>query len=172
MAVPVQQRLFANRRERRGAAELSHDEFLERQRAAGKHARIVALDQRRNLVAEPDQTARLEPDHRNATRHEWREGLDTALGFAPSLVDLADRKERAAAAQWAVIRPRQMHPAAGGAQDSERGLDVFRLEIAAERIHEQHDLAAIGGANGRLRLAERRAPARQAAPRAEARKAL
>src|SRR5262245_61074764 len=173
MTVPVQQRLFADRCERqRAAVELSHNEFLKHQCAGRKLARVAILDQRRNLVAEADQATWLEPDHRHATRHERREGCDAALGFAPRLLDRADGKERATAAQWPIVRPQQMNPAAGGVQNSERGFDVFRLEIAAEGIHEQHDLAAMRGPDRRTRLAVWRAPARQAAARAEARKAL
>src|SRR5215510_2971026 len=147
MAVPVQQRMLADRRKRQSAGKLASNKFLEHQRVLGKHSRIIVLDQRRHLVAEADQTAWLKPDHRNATRHERREGFDAALGFAPRLLDLTDRKKRAPAAQWPVVWSQQMHPAARGVQDSECGLDVLRLEITAERIHEQHDLAAISRAN-------------------------
>src|SRR5215471_18334140 len=151
MAVPMEQRLFADRRERQDAAELSRYEFLEYQCAGSKHSGIFAPDQGRNLVAEPDDAARLEPDHRYATRHEWRKGFDAALGFTSRLGDFADRQKRAPAAQWPVASSQQMHPAAGGAQDSERGLDVFGLEIAAERVDEQHDLAAIRAPDRRTR---------------------
>src|SRR5262245_22060556 len=168
MAVPVQQRMLADRRKRQSASKLASNEFFEHQCVLGKHSRTIALDQCRHLIAEADQTAWFEPDHRKAACHEWREGFDAALGFTPRLLDLADRKKRAPAAQWPVVWPQQMHPAAGGVQDSERGLDGLRLEITAERIHEQHDLAAISRADWCRGLPEGRAPARQAALRAEA----
>ena len=61
----------------------------------------------------------------------------------PRLLDQPDRKECTSAAQRPISRPRQVHPTAGRVEHRERGLDVLGLEIAAERIHEQHDLAAI-----------------------------
>ena len=57
------------------------------------------LDHRRHFVAEAEDAARLEPDQRNAARHERRDGGDHALGLAPRLIDHADRQERAAAAE-------------------------------------------------------------------------
>src|SRR5262249_59395398 len=103
-AVAVQERASADGRERQGADEVARHELLEQERARCEPARLLALEQRRNLVAEPDQATRLEADHRDAARHERRERLDAALRFAPRLVDLADREKRASAARRAAGR--------------------------------------------------------------------
>src|SRR5215831_8954032 len=143
MAVPVQQRLLPDRREWERVAKLFRDDLLEHQRSGCKNACVLAPDQRRNLVAEPDQAAWLEPDHRDVALHIGREGVEAALRLVPRLLDRADREERAPAAQGPVIWAQQVHPAASRFEHSERSLDILRLEIAAERIHEQHDLAAV-----------------------------
>src|SRR5438874_2318507 len=65
-----------------------------------------------------------------------------------------------------------MHPAASCFEHRERILDILGLEIAAERIHEQHDFPAVRRPDRCIGLAEWPAPARQAAPGAEARDAF
>ena len=62
-------------------------------------ARVLALDQRRDLVAEAEHAARLEPDDGNSARDEGRERRDAALRLAPRLIDQPDREKRAPAAE-------------------------------------------------------------------------
>src|SRR6266705_2996272 len=99
MAVPMQQRLFADRRKRQCVAKLFRYEFLKHQRTGRKPARVLTPDQRRNLIAEPDQAAWLKPDHRDVTLHIRREGVEAALRFLPRLLDGTDREKRAPATQ-------------------------------------------------------------------------
>ena len=101
MAMTVQQRARGHRRARR--LELvplgrTGDEFLEGQRMGGERPRRLAAQERRNLVAEAEQAARLEPDDVGAARHVGGKRRDRALGLAARLRDQPDRQKGAAAA--------------------------------------------------------------------------
>ena len=90
------------KRERRSCRlGLARQKLLEQQRLRGEPARLVAFDQRRNFVAEAEDAARLQPDHRHAALDVWRKRRERAFGFAPGLVDLADGEKGAAAAERA-----------------------------------------------------------------------
>src|SRR5207245_8285769 len=106
-------------------------------RTGRKVARVLAPDQRRNLITEPDQAAWLKPDHRDVTLHIRGEGVKAALRFLPRLLDRADREKRAPATQRPIGRPKHVHSAAGRFEHRERILDILGLEITAESIHEQ-----------------------------------
>ena len=78
----------------------------------------LGLDHRRHFVAEAEDAARLQPDHRHAARDEGRDRRDRPLGLAPRLIDVADREERAAATERTLRAVRglgDMHRISGGA---------------------------------------------------------
>src|ERR1700730_9513042 len=132
MAMTVQQRPLGHRRERereRSGLRLARQKFLEQQRFGGQAARIVALDEQRDFIAEAEHAARLETDERSRALEEGSERGHAALRLAPRLVDEPDREEGAPAAERAAVAVgglRQMHGIAGGGGDRERGLDVLR----------------------------------------------
>src|SRR5262245_62666659 len=102
----VQQRALRHRLERHlklALLRLPRQEFLEQQGVRRQEARILALDQRRDLVAEAEHAARLEADDRNSARQQRGEGGDAALGLAPRLIDEPDREEGAPAAERATV---------------------------------------------------------------------
>ena len=110
MAVAVQQGPLGHGFEReveRACPRLPRQEFLEQQRVRGQEPRVVAFDERGELIAETQQAARLEADDRHSTRGERRERGDAALRLAARLIDEADGEEGASAAE----RPR---PPSGG----------------------------------------------------------
>ena len=175
VAMAVQERALGHRLERqveRARRRFARQEFLEQQRVGRQRARVVAPDQRGQLVAETENAARLEPDDRHAAREQRRQRRDAAFRLAARLLDQTDREEGAPAAERtaaAVRGLRQMHAVAGGGEHAERGLDVLRLEIAVEGVGEEHDRARIVGAGHARRLApDVAAPARQVPARAQA----
>ena len=98
----VQQRPFANLLQRQlqtSCIRLTRQELLEGQREAGKALRPLALHHRRHFVAEAEQAAWLEADHRHTARDERFERRQRALGLDARFVDLADGEEGASAAQ-------------------------------------------------------------------------
>src|SRR5262249_50213800 len=116
-------------------------EFLERERLSGEPFRDITLEQRRDLVAKAEHAARLETDHRHAALDEWRQRIENPLRLVPRFLDLADRQERAAAAQRARIavlyRPCDFDPGSRGVEHGERRVDVLALEIALEGVAEE-----------------------------------
>ena len=152
--------------------ELARHEFLEQHGARRQPARFLGLQQRRDLVAEAEDAARLEPDHRDAARDIGLERRERALGLGARLLDQTDRQKRAAATQRPlrpVRRLRQMHAAAGGFEHGERGAEILRLEIAVEGVGEQHDFGGRRPSGVAAVIPEHvLAPRRELAPRAEA----
>ena len=144
MAVAVQQRASRHPRERQGKhsrLRLARDELLEQQRIGGHQPRLLASEQRRDLVAEAEQAARLQADHRNSARGQRRKRGDASARPRAAPVDEPDRQESAPAAQRAaaaVGRPRQVHAVSPGGEHGQRGGDVLRLEIAVESVGEEH----------------------------------
>ena len=138
---------------------------------AASRARLVAVDQRGQLVAEAEHAARLQPHDRQSARDQRRKRGDATLRLAARLVDEPDREKRPPAAERTaptVHGLRQMDGVAGGGEHAERGLDVLRLEIAVEGVGEEDGPARIVGAGKPRRLApDIAAPARQAPARAQ-----
>ena len=67
MTMAVQQHARSGRHERQielSRVRLAGQEFLEQERAIGDPARRIALDHRRNFVAETEQATWLQADHR------------------------------------------------------------------------------------------------------------
>ena len=178
MAVAVQQRAFADRLEREfklAGVRLARQEFLEQECVRGQAAALFPLQQRRDLVAEAEHATRLEPDERNSAPDKGRKRGGATLRLAPRLVDEPDCEKGAPAAE----RPatigglRQTHAIPCCGEHGERSVDVFRLEVAVERIGKEHDLPRRLGAGNARRLAPSiTAPARQVAPRAQSRVSL
>ena len=147
MAVAVEERAATQWRERQGKPprlRLAGEEFLEQHRPARHLGGAAVLDDRRDLVAEREQAARLEADDRHAARSIGCERRERALGLFTCLVDAAHGEESAAAAQRpraAVGGGRDLDAVAAGAQHRERGAQVFRLEVAVEGVGEEDDVA-------------------------------
>ena len=80
---------------------LAHQELLEGQRELRHGLGGIASDQARDLVAEPENAARLEPHHRHAARDIGRERIQRALHLLLRLGDRADREKSPAAAERA-----------------------------------------------------------------------
>src|SRR5262249_57702369 len=93
---------LGHRREReleRAGLRLARQELLEQQRARGQAARIFALEEQRDFVAEAEHATRLEADERNCALEEGSERGHATLRLAPRLVDEPDREEGAPAAE-------------------------------------------------------------------------
>ncbi len=190
VTVTVDERALGQRLERQvepAGRRLAHQKLLEHQRMHRKLLRRLRLDHRRHFVAEAEDAARLQPDHRHAALHERLDRRDHALGLAPRLIDTADGKERAAAAERALHAIHgfgDVHLVTRRMQHCDGRVEVLALEIAVERIGEQHDLArlvvvrALADMAGQVRQRGERvvehigAPLRQRAATAQAREAL
>src|SRR5262249_34310043 len=118
--------------------------------------------------------ARLEPDEGISAPEERRKRGDAPLRLASRLLDEADRKERAPAAEWplAVGWFRQLHLVTAGGEHGERRLDVLRDEGPVESIGQGHDRARTRAARGGPLAPCVGTPARQVASRAQARVSL
>src|SRR5437762_2695278 len=99
---------------------------------ASETSRRVAFQERRNFVAKAENAAGLEADHGYSARDVGQECGHAALRLAPRLVHLADRQERAAAAERA------------------RGARVFR-HVDAIAGGGEHGVGEIGRASWRGR---------------------
>ena len=147
MAMAVHERARHHRLERQLQLQLelvARQEFLEGQGMRGEPPRALALDQGRDLVAEAEDAARLEPDHRHAAADEGLDRRDDPLGLLPRLVDEARPRgtcARSTTGATSARRPRDMHVVAGGAEHGERGVEILALEQAIEGVGEQHDFA-------------------------------
>src|SRR5580704_2434214 len=122
----------------------------------------VVLAQRQQLVAQREQAAWLEANDRNAARRERRVGLHQPVKLGSGLIDETRREEGAPAAEWTASAGRLRHMDAIAAFDqyAQRGVEILALVIAVEGVGEQHDLAAVGRAEGLGVHAERIAPER------------
>ena len=137
MAMAVQQRPFGDGPQRQGARpKLANDEFLESERSRGEPARPFAPNQRRNFVAEAEETTRLEPNDRDTARNKRREGIHAALGLAVCFIHATHGQECAPAAQRPSALFRHVYPAPGGNEHLDRGVDGLRLEVPVEGIDE------------------------------------
>ena len=88
---PCSSAFFGKRAERQIEAALlllAREEFLQQHRIVRQRIDRLALHQRRQFVAEAEQAARLQPDHRHAARDVRRERVERALHLASRLVDL------------------------------------------------------------------------------------
>ena len=97
----VQQRFAGDRAERQlqtSGFGLAHQEFLEQQRVRADTFRGVIGTQRKQLVAQGQQTARLQPDDRHAARGKRRVGRDQPVEFGARVVDETRRQKRSSAA--------------------------------------------------------------------------
>src|SRR6478736_2051971 len=77
----------------------ARQKFLEQQCVCGEPPRLVAVDQRGQLVAEAEHAARLQPHDRQSARDQRRKRGDATLRLAARLVDEPDREKRAPAAE-------------------------------------------------------------------------
>jgi len=153
VAVAVQQGAPSHRLERqlqRARVRLARQKFLEQQRVRRQRPCTFALHKRRNLVAEAQQAARLEPDHRNAAIKIRTQRSDRSFGLATRLIDESHGKERSPAAERTatVERSRHMHAATRSSQHVDRRRDGLAFEVAIERVREQHDLPLLPGPSG------------------------
>src|ERR1700694_5338265 len=102
MAMAMQQRALADflKRGRKSVRlGLACQEFFEQQRMIGHAARRFRFDECGNLVAEPEQTTGLQPDHRHTARDIGRKRRKRAFGFAPRVAYLTNGKKRTAATE-------------------------------------------------------------------------
>src|SRR4051794_30990867 len=102
MAMAMYERTFGYRPERQlepAGRRLAHQEFFEHQRMQRKLRCAVGLEHGRHFIAESQDAARLEPDHRHAARQVWRKRRDHALSFTLGLIDATNREEGAPAAE-------------------------------------------------------------------------
>ena len=103
--------------------------------------------QRKQLVAQRQQAARLEANDRHAARGERRIGCNQTIEFATGVVDKTGRQKRPPAAE----RPAalggcwHMHAVSAVDQHAQCRVEIFALVEAIEGIGEQHHLAAIFG---------------------------
>ena len=125
---------------------LAHQKFLEQQRVRADVFRGSIGTQREQLVAQGQQTARLQPDDGHAARRERRIGRNQPIELRTRLVDQPRREERPPAAQRAagIDGLRQMDAIAAFDQHAQRGVEIFAFIGAVESVGEQHDFAAIG----------------------------
>src|SRR5262249_12179468 len=143
----VQHDLFRQRLQRQielPLLALARQEFLEQQGVRRQRIGCLALYQRRQLVAERQQAARLEAEDRHAARDIGRERLERALPPLARLLDQPDREEGAATAQRplvAVLRQRRIHAVPAGGEHAAGGVEILALEITVEGVGKQHDLA-------------------------------
>src|ERR1700751_4550660 len=72
--------------------------LLKQHGAARNLARGRIFEQRRNLVAEAQQAARLKPYYRQTTGDMWRQRRHGTFRLAPRFIGLADRQKSTAAA--------------------------------------------------------------------------
>src|ERR1700726_4963809 len=140
MAMAVQQRALGDGRERQAEAaglHLAREKLLKHQGLFSELAPRFPGDDPRDLVAEAEQAARLEPDDRYAAREVWRERGQHPLRLMQRFVHLADRQERAAAAQRpaAVRRRCDVHAIAAGGEHRERSVDGLALEVTVKGIN-------------------------------------
>ena len=135
----------------------------------GQTAPIFALHERRNLVAEAEDAARLKPDEGNFAREERRERGDAARRFASRLLDETYCQESAPAAErpLPIGRLRQVHAVTGGGEHGERRLDVLWLEVAVECVGKENDHSRPCAAIARRLAPYIGTPARQVASRAQ-----
>src|SRR6476661_6646239 len=136
----------------------------------------IVLDQGRNLVAEAEHAARLEPDHGDAAIDEPLDRCEYPLGFAARFIEFADGEKRAATAErpGAVTRRCDMYPIARRPQHAERRIEILALEIPIERVGEHDNFLAalpdlVPGVDVSIVWIAKpiRAPARQTSPRTE-----
>src|SRR5436305_1425376 len=101
MAMAVNQRTFGYRPERQlepAGRSLAYQEFLEHQRMQRELRRTVGLEHGRHFIAESQDAAWLQPDHRHPAREVGRKRRDHALGLTLGVIDPANREERTPAA--------------------------------------------------------------------------
>src|SRR5262249_19659762 len=109
----------------------------------GETLRARVLHDRRDLVAEAEDAARLEADDRNAAREERIERRQHALGFGLGFVDLADGEKGTAATEraWAAVGRRgDVDGVAAGNEHGEGRVQVLALEVAVEGVGEEDDV--------------------------------
>ena len=146
MAMAVHQRAVGDLLQRKiepPGVRLARQEFLEGQRLLGEPLAPLALHHRRHFVAEAEQAARLQTDHRNAARDERRRARPACARPRGALRRPCRRRERCGRSTAGATSHRRlgdMHAIAAGVQHRERRIEILALEIAVERIGEEHDL--------------------------------
>ena len=118
---------------------------------------IVAEPLCLKLVAEGEQTRRLQTNDRNAPLDRGLEHRKCAHRFGARFVDHACREKRSAATRWTIaVCARRVNQVSRRFEHASRGNRVFWLEVIGEGVDEQHDIArcGIGRASGR-QLSER-----------------
>src|SRR5262249_61845128 len=97
-----QQRAVAGRLERElklAGVRPAGQQLLEQKCVRGQAAALFPLQQRRDLVAEAEHAARLEPDERNSALDKGCERGNATLRLAPRLGDEPDCEKGASAAE-------------------------------------------------------------------------
>ena len=153
VAVPVQQQPFGARLqvEADGAGtQLAFQPLLEQDAGGGHVAGLllrVAAQQRREVVAQGRQAARLEDDDRLSRRGEGMESGHGVLAPAPRLAQQALRDEGAAAADVGT----EGDPDPGVVADGGRGHPDLGVVVVGEGVGEQDDgrTVAVGGTRTR-----------------------
>ncbi len=132
---------------------LARQKFLEQKRRTADLACHIVLHQRRYLVAEAEQTTRLEAEHGHALLDIRKQRGQRSLRFRARLIDFADGQKSPAAAQRAaaVGRHRKMDLIASRAQHRDRRVEILALEIAIEGVGEEDDVAATTCRHARTR---------------------
>src|SRR6185437_14734804 len=145
VTVAMQHRLARQRRQIKPQPYrgfLFGDELVEELCAGGERPRLAAGQQSRELIAQGEETGRLEADDRHAALDEGRQRRDQAPRLDLRFIDEAGGKEGAAAAEGSRARPHgPAQRIAGSLQHALRGARVLRLEPTVEGIDKEHGLA-------------------------------
>ncbi len=108
MAVSVQQRLpgeGAQRQLQAASFGLANQKLLEQQRVGADAFCGFVRSQRKQFVAQRQETARLQADDRHPALRERRIGSDQPIEFSACVIDQAGGKKRPAATQWPAAIP-------------------------------------------------------------------
>ena len=161
VAMAVQDRLLGDRRERQiepPGLRLARQELLEQEGMRREALRRRPGQQRGELVAEgrAGSSARGRRPARRARRTARSAASTRSASAAPrrrARPTGTCGRSRAAAPPFGGRR--HVHAVAAGAEHGERRVEVLALEIAIERVGEEHDLAPVRRADRGCRLAKR-----------------
>ncbi len=107
---------------------LAGEEFFQKHGVSGECLGIRAGEQRKELVAQREQAARLEADDGRAALYCRRDRRNKAGGFTARLLDHASGEKGAAAAEWTLLGiAGKTDPVAAGCEQLAGGRQIVQV---------------------------------------------